>query len=192
MRAFFLILNVLSLASQQGSQGAVDSITVSDLFLPLTNFQIILRLPLIPNMSARNDEGTHEAMKEAVNYFQFKGHPTQLSFPYNNFTAPTHFAAGRFIENKIMWFLFLSAEPNIVLHDLLSTCTFPSNRLHEPVSIKHLFNLLIVQTDDSPLQNDFRLDPYVSALQTPLFLMICHLHHATGMIPASSIKIYDV
>ena len=110
-----------------GNPATRDDASVADLLKPLTNFQIIFHLPLISSSPANNDE-LQKPLQEAVNYLQRNGQPIQLSFPANNVTSEMHLSAGRHMENRVIWFVFVRALPDLVLDDILS-CQAACHRL---------------------------------------------------------------
>ena len=129
-------------------------------------------------------------MQDAVDDLAHNGQPIQLTF-LNKKTGVTYLA-GRYVQNRVVWFIFLTTESKFVMHQVRWSCVRWFDRGEELVSNKHLLNVRIIHKEPSESAQEFEPDFYVSPLYTPLYLMIFHWYPSTGNIPTKSIKVFDV
>ena len=192
---FLLLVTAHSFANHD-EQDRMANASVSQLLDPLQNFQVILYQPIFNN-AVRNGKPQqpvyrqHGAIiQEAIDFLQLRNQPVQISRVINSVSNAPHFAAGRHIENLVVWFVFVEAESKIFLNDILISLTYPTGTFQEPVPTKHLINLVVIHTESSSADN-FQLFFQVLPLLTPLFLMICDVY-PDGNIPTASISIFDM
>ena len=170
-----LCLAIIQISAHYETLDDDSSSTISGVLKSYQYLQIIIRVRQRVSSSETNVSPLMQSMivETAVVFALENGQPLQLFTSYIGRSATFH--VGRHVKNQISWFIFMTTESKVVATHVVTDIvmwTRATKGVQRPIPPKHFLNLIIVHTT----ADKFKMDFYIEAIFTPLYLMIFHVH----------------